>query len=80
MYPGKVERRVKNKKIFTATLTILVVRSFKMLIANQPSISACFISLGKKNKFDMEISPKIPLFHLSKDGYFYPDSPKIAKY
>lgn len=68
-----------NKKIFTSIFTILIVLSLIMLIANQPPASACTIHLGKKVKFDMEISPKIPLFHPSKDGYFYPGSPKITK-
>jgi hypothetical protein len=47
---------------------------------NQPSASACTIYLGKKIKFDMEISPKVPLFHPDVDGYLYPGSPKITKY
>jgi len=71
---------VKDEKIFTSIFTILIVLSLIMLIANQPPASACTIHLGKKVKFDMEISPKIPLFHPSKDGYFYPGSPKITKY
>ncbi len=51
-----------------------------MLMANQPLVSACTVYLGKKKKFDMEISPKVPLFHPDTDGYFYPGSPKITKY
>jgi hypothetical protein len=70
---------VKNKKIFTSTFTILIALILVMLIANQPSASACTISLGKKIKFDMELSPNVPLFRPAKDGYFYPGSPKITK-
>jgi hypothetical protein len=55
------------------------VLSLVMFMANQPSASACTISLGKKIKFDMELSPKVPLFNSTKDGQFYPDSPKITK-
>jgi hypothetical protein len=71
---------VENRKIFTSTLTILIILIFVLLIANQPSALACTIYLGKKVRFDMEISPKVPLFYPDKDGYFYPGSSKITKY
>jgi hypothetical protein len=60
-------------------LTITLVLSLVFFTANQPSASACTISLGKKIKFDMELSPKVRLFNPAKDGYFYPGSPKITK-
>jgi hypothetical protein len=71
---------VKKRKVLTSTLTILIILIFVSLMANQPSASACIIYLGRKAKFDMEISPKVPLFHPEKDGYFYPGSLKITKY
>ena len=71
---------VKKRKIFTSTFIILIALSLIVFMANQPSASACTIYLGKKVKFDMELSPKVPLFHPDKDGYFYPGSPKITKY
>jgi len=70
---------VKNTKIFTPIFIITLVLSISILLANQPMASACTISLGKRIKFDMELSPKVPLFHPAKDGYFYPGSPKITK-
>lgn len=70
---------MENKKIYMSTFTILIVLSLAVLIANQPSASACTIHLGKKIKFDIEISPKVPLFNPDKDDCFYPGSPKIAK-
>jgi len=70
---------VKHKQIFTSAFTIMSVLSLVMFMADQPSASACTISLGKKIKFDMELSPKVPLFNSTKDGQFYPDSPKITK-
>jgi len=70
---------VKNTKIFTSIFIITLVLSISILLANQPMASACTISLGKRIKFDMELSPKVPLFHPTKDGYFYPGSPKITK-
>jgi len=70
---------VKNTKIFTSIFIITLVLSISILLANQPKASACTISLGKRIKFDMELSPKVPLFHPTKDGYFYPGSPKITK-
>ena len=76
----KQEIKVKHKQIFTSALTIMLVLSFVMFVANQSSASACTISLGKKIKFDMELSPKVPLFHPDVDGYFYPGRPKITKY
>ena len=51
-----------------------------MFTANQPPASAHAIFLGKNEKnLDMELSPEVPLFHPTKDGYFYPGSPKITK-
>ena len=70
---------MKHKQIFTSAFTIMSVLSLVMFMADQPSASACTISLGKKIKFDMELSPKVPLFNSTKDGQFYPDSPKITK-
>jgi hypothetical protein len=71
---------LKNKKIAALTFIILIVLILVILMADQPSASACTIHLGKKIKFDMEISPKVPLFHPDVDGYFYPGRPKITKY
>jgi hypothetical protein len=59
---------------------IISVLSLVMFITDQPSASAFTIYLGKKVKFDMELSPKLPLFHPDVDGYFYPGRPKITKY
>jgi hypothetical protein len=70
---------VKSKNTFTSIFIITLALSFLIFIANQPSASACTISLGKKTEFDMELSPKVPLFNPAKDGYFYPGSPKITK-
>ena len=70
---------MKNTKIFMSVLTIILALSLIIFTANQPSASACTIQLGKKVKFDMELSPKVPLFHPDEDGYFYPGSPKITK-
>jgi len=70
---------MKNTKILMPILIITLVLSLAFFAANQPSASACTISLGKKIKFDMELSPKVPLFQPTKDGYFYPGSPKITK-
>jgi hypothetical protein len=70
---------MKNTKILMPILIITLVLSLAFFTANQPSASACTISLGKKIKFDMELSPKVPLFNPTKDGYFYPGSPKITK-
>jgi len=70
---------MKNRKILTSSLTILIIITLVTLLANQPSASANTLYLGKKVKFDMEISPKVPLFHPDKDGFFYPSSPKITK-
>ena len=70
---------MKNTKILMPILTITLVLSLVYFTVNQPSASACTISLGKKIKFDMELSPKVPLFNPAKDGYFYPSSPKITK-
>jgi hypothetical protein len=67
-----------NNKILTSILTITLVLSLLILVTNQPAASAC-IFLGRKTKFNMELSPKIPLFHPDQDGYLYPDSPKITK-
>jgi len=70
---------MKNRKILKSSLTILIVITLVTLLSNQPSASTT-LYLGKKVKFDMEISPKVPLFHPNKDGYFYPGCPKIIKY
>ena len=70
---------MKHKQILTSAFTIMLVLSLVMFMADQPSASACTISLGKRIKFDMELSPKVPLFRPAKDGYFYPGSPKITK-
>lgn len=66
------------RKITVAIMTVSVL-SLLFLTVNQPSTSACTISLGKKIKFDMELSPKVPLFNPTKDGYFCPGSPIITK-
>jgi len=70
---------MKNRKTLKSSLTILIVITLVTLLSNQPSAST-ILYLGKKVKFDMEISPKVPLFHPNKDGYFYPGCPKIIKY
>src|SRR3989304_8964932 len=70
---------MKNTKILMSILTISLVPSLVFFTANHPSASAHTISLGKKIKFDVELSPKVQLFHPAKDGYFYPGSPKITK-
>ncbi len=58
-------------------MLILVV----IFMADMPSASACTIYFGKKKpRLDMEISPKVPLFHSDQDGYFYPGCPKVTKY
>lgn len=72
--------KLKYKQIFTSALMIILILSFLVFIAGQPSASACTVFLGRKVKFDMELSSKVPLFHPDKDGYFYPASPKITKY
>jgi len=71
---------VKKRKIFTSIFIISIVLALVILMADTPSASACTIHLGKKIKFDMEISPKVPLFHPEVDGYLYPGRPKITKY
>ena len=70
---------MKNTKMLMPILIITLVLSLVIFTVNQPSASACTISLGKKIKFDMELSPKVPLFNPAKDGYFYPGSQKITK-
>jgi hypothetical protein len=71
---------VKHKQIFTSALTIILVLSLVMLMANQPPASAHAIFLGRKEKsLEIELSPQQRLFHSDKDGYFYPASPKITK-
>jgi len=70
---------MKNTKVLMLILTITLLFPLVFFTANQPSASGSTMSLGKKVKFDMEISPKIPLFHPDKDGFFYPGSPKITK-
>jgi len=70
---------VKHKQLFTSALTIMLVLSLVMFMANQPSASACTVFLGRKVKFDMELSPNVPLFRPAVDGCFYPGSPKITK-
>ena len=70
---------MKNGKTFTSIFIIALVLSLLMFSANQPSASACTLYLGKKIKFDMELSSNVPLFHPTKDSYFYPGSPKITK-
>jgi hypothetical protein len=75
-----IKGKLKHKQIFTSALTIILILSLLVFMADQPSASACTVFLGRKVKFDMELSPKVPLFHPDKDGYFYPASPKITKY
>jgi hypothetical protein len=75
---GEVEEMEKKKAVTLAIVTLLFL--VINIVTDQPSASACTIQLGKKVKFNMEISPKVPLFHPDKDGYFYPGSPKITKY
>ena len=70
---------MKHKQILTSAFTIMSVLSLVMFMANQPSASACTVSLGGKVKFDMELSSNVPLFHPDVDGYFYPGSPRISK-
>jgi len=70
---------VKHEQIVTSALTIVLVLSLVMFMANQPSASACSVFLGGKIEFDMELSPNVPLFRPDVDGCFYPGSPKITK-
>ena len=70
---------MKYKQILTSAFTIMLVLSLVMFMADQPSASACTLFLGGKVKFDMELSPNVPLFHPDVDGYFYPGSPRISK-
>ena len=70
---------MKHKQILTSAFTIMLVLSLVMFMADQPSASACTLFLGGKVKFDMELSPNVPLFHPDVDGYFYPGSPRISK-
>jgi hypothetical protein len=51
-----------------------------LFLGIQHHASACTVYLGKNIRFDMEISPKVPLFYPDVDGYFYPGSPKITKH
>ncbi len=74
---------MKNKRIAASTFAILIVLILVLVIlmADTPTTSACTIHIRKKKpKLDVEISPKVPLFHPDKDGYFYPGCPKITKY
>jgi hypothetical protein len=57
----------------TIKLAILILILF---LDVQPHASACTIYLGKKIRFDMEISPKVPLFHPDVDSYLYPGCQK----
>jgi len=51
------------------------------MLSEDSSVSACVIYFGKKKPIlNMEISPKVPLFHPDVDGYFYPGRPKLTKY
>ena len=68
---------MKNTKIFKSIFIITLVLSLSIFMGNQPSASAC-IFFGRRIKFDMELSPTVPLF-TDEDGYFYPGSPKITK-
>jgi hypothetical protein len=70
---------MKNTKILMPILIITLVLSLVFFIANQPSASASTVFLGGKVKFDMELSPNVPLFRPDVDGCFYPGSPKITK-
>jgi len=71
---------IKKKVVTLALSTTLLLLIINILTSNQPPALACTIHLGKKIKFDMEISPKVPLFHPDVDSYFYPGRPKITKY
>ena len=70
---------MEKRKIFPSIFTILTALLLT-LITNQHQTSACAVHLGKKVAFDMDISPKIPLFHPKEDGYLYPGGPKIIKH
>ncbi|MEM0007818.1 MAG: hypothetical protein QXH40_06170 [Candidatus Bathyarchaeia archaeon] len=69
-----------KKKAVLILLTILLLFISLNLASDDPTASACTIYFGKKIKFDMEISPKVPLFHPDVDGHFYPGRPKVTKY
>lgn len=74
------KEKVKHKQIFTSALTIMLVLSLVMFMANQPPASAHAIFLGRKEKnLEIELSSPERLFHPDEDGSFYPGSPKIAK-
>ena len=68
---------MKSTKIFKSIFIITLVLSLSIFMGNQPSASAC-IFFGRRIKFDMELSPTVPLFS-DEDGCFYPGSPKITK-
>ena len=70
---------MKHEQIVTSALTIMLVLSLVMFMANQPSASAGSVFLGGKVEFDMELSPNVPLFRPDVDGCFYPGSPRIIK-
>ena len=71
---------MKSKKIFTSMFIIALVFSIVTFLADSPSASAHTIFLGRgRRNLDMELSPKLRLFHPDEDGYFYPGSPKITK-
>lgn len=70
---------VRNTKTFTSAFTIVLVLCIVVLVADQRSASACSVFLGGKMKFDMELSPNVPLFHPDVDGCFYPGSPTVTK-
>jgi len=70
---------MKYRKILMSIFTITLTLALIFFTANQLSASACIISLGKRIEFDMELSPKVPLFNPAEDGYFYPRGPKITK-
>lgn len=65
--------------IFKSVFVIALISSFVLFAINQSPASACTIYLGKKAKFDMELSPKVPLFRSEIDGCFYPGGPKVTK-
>ncbi len=67
-----------KKTILLAIISFAVLLPL-ILVSDQSSANACTVAIAKKTKFDMELSPKIPLFKPAKDGYFYPGSPKIIK-
>jgi hypothetical protein len=71
---------ISRKVAISLTCMTIKLAMLILFLDVQPHASACTVYLGKKIRFDMEISPKVPLFHPDVDSYLYPGRPKITKY